>query len=250
MKTSLRLFSLVIFVFACYSFNKAKTTYVKDAKSVTSYSAAFLTDCSFVDTIPKEDSLALMEPEEPKKPLEYMTIEEKGMIDEINLLRADPQAYARFIDDYTQSFVSDPYKNAETKRKEMAVAGKVIIDLQTMEPLPALLPHFKLYMVAKLHGAEIVETKKTELIGSDGYHPFQRIRENAELEGDENIIYGVSSTRKTIISILIENSRGVQSRQTNLLDPQWEYVTCHRIGTVGEVEAQFGAGISSTTNSG
>jgi len=236
MKTSLRLFILLIFLFACYSFNKAKTAGVKESSTVSVDSSAIPTDYSFVDTIPKRDSLALLEPEEPKNPLEYMTIEEKGMIDEINLLRADPQAYARFIDDYTQSFVSNPYKNVETKRKEMAVAGKLIIDLQTMEPLPALLPHYKLYKVAKLDGANIVETKKMNTIGSDGSHPFQRIYEGAELDGDENIIYGLSSTRKTIISILIENSRGDQSRQLNLLDAQWEYVTCYRIGTVGEVD--------------
>jgi len=236
MKTSLHLFSLMIFVFACYSFNKANTTDVKESSSVFDHTSVIPGDYRFIDTIPVVDSIALIEPEEPTNPLDYMTIEEKGMIDEINLLRADPMAYARFIDGYTQSIVNDPALDSETKIKEMAIAGKLIIDLQLMEPLPALMPHYKLYQVAKLRGTDIIVMKRINPIGSDGSYPFQRIRAGAELDGDENIIYGYSSTRQTIISILIESRAVEQNRQLNLLDPHWEYVTCHKIGTVGEAK--------------
>ena len=235
MKTYLHLFSLVIFVFVCYSFNTGITSDVKKYSSVLVHSSVIPSGYSFVDTIPVVDSIALIEPEEPTDPLDYMTIEEKGMIDEINLLRADPQAYARFIDSYTQSIVNDPAMDSETKIKQMAIAGTLIIDLQTMEPLSALLPQYKLYQVAKLHGADIIDMEKIDLIGSDGSLPFQRILAGAEMDGDENIVYGYSSTRKTIISILMENSSEEQSQQLNLLNPHWEYVTCHKIGKIGEV---------------
>ena len=82
MKTNLPLFCLVIFVFACYSFNTGITSDVKKYSSVLVHSSAMPSSYSFVDTIPVVDSIALIEPEEPTDPLDYMTIEEKGMIDE------------------------------------------------------------------------------------------------------------------------------------------------------------------------
>ncbi len=238
MKTSLYLFSLLIFLSACDTFNQAKTTNAEKSSvertRVPVDASAIPVEYAYVDTIPIVDSLAVIEPEEPKNPLEYMTIEEKGMIDEINLLRADPNAYARFIDDYIQTFVEDSSKDAEAKRKEMAAASALITELQMLEPLPALLPHYKLYKVAKLHGEDLVEMKKIDPIGSDGSHPFQRIHDGAELNGVENLFLGYATMRESIISLLVDGQKTNRVQRSNILDPQWEFVSCHEVGTVGD----------------
>lgn len=234
MKTPFRLFFL-IFVFAFCSINEAKTNDVKESSLFNEFSFTIQFDKIIVDTIPVIDSIALIELEEPTNPLDYMTIEEKGMIDEINLLRADPQAYARYIDGYTQSIVSDPALNSDDKMREMAIAGKLIIDLQTMEPLSALKPHYKLYELAKVRGADLVKMKNLELVGSDDAQQVQRIRDSTGLIGAEDVIHGYSSIRQTIISILIQGREGDQNRPLNILDHDWEYITCLKIGKVGEI---------------
>lgn len=230
------MFSLLFFVLACDSPKKAKADNVEktviDSTLVSTDSSAIPAEFAFVDTIPIADTIVF---EEPKNPLEYMTIEEKSMIDEINLLRADPQAYAGFVDDYIQTIITDVSKDAETKRNVMVSAGKLILELQTMEPLPALLPRYKLYQVAKSHGKDMVEMKAINPIGSDGSHPFQRIRKDAELDGTENIVAGHSSIRESILSILIGKGENAPNYGRSLLDPQWEFIACYEAGKVGEV---------------
>jgi uncharacterized protein YkwD len=238
MKTSFYLLSLLFFLPACDSFNKAKNADIKKDSSESSQvsvdSSAIPSEYSLLDSLPSVDSIAVIEPEEPKNPLEYMNIEEKGMIDEINLLRADPQAYAQFIDGYIQSFVIDPSKDADTKRKEMAAAGELITELQTLEPLPALKPHYKLYQVAKSHAQELVKLKSLSPVGIDGAHLFQRIRDDAELDGSETLFAGYASIRQSIILLLIEGGIAGHTPEVNLLDPSWEFTTCYEVGAVGD----------------
>ena len=236
MKTTLCLFVLLIFVLACNAPKNAKTAQNEKPKTeniqVSADSLNIPAEFSNVDTIPLADSLAF---EEPTDPLEYMSIEEKGMIDEINLLRADPQAYARFIDEYIQTIVADPSKDETEKRNAMNAAGKLIIELQTMEPLPALIPHYKLYQVARSHGKDMIEMKAVSPIGSDESHPFQRIREGAFLDGSENLVAGNSTIRQSVLALLV--SGGTDSGYgNNLLDPQWEFVACYEVGVVGEAK--------------
>lgn len=236
MKTSLCLLCLLFFISACDTFKKAKTADTKKTSKGLAQApvdtSAIPSEYSFVDTLPQTDSLALAEG--PKNPLDYMTIEEKNMIDEINLLRADPQAYSRYIDDYIQTFVTDPAKDADTKRMEMAAASVLIAELQNLEPLPAIMPHFRLYQVAKLHGKDMVAMKKVTAFGSDGSHPFQRIYDGAGLDGTEYLVVGRASIRETIIARLIESKVTGSSQSFNLLDPRWEYVICHEVGKVGD----------------
>jgi len=235
MKTYFCLFSLMFFLFACDSTKKAKTANVEkkptDSTLVLTDSMAIPAELGFVDTIPSADSIVFVE---PKNVLDYMTIEEKGMVDEINLLRADPQAYSRFVDGYIQTVVTNPLVDNETKRNVMASAGKLILELQTMEPLPALVPRYKLYQVAKMHGQDMVLMKAIDHLGSDGAHPFQRIHEGAEMDGSENLIVEHSSFRESILALMIGYGTG-SSKAQNILDPQWEFIACYEVGTVGEV---------------
>ncbi len=235
MKTSLRLFFLLIFLYACDSAEKARTAEAKprsrEISKTPSPHDSIPAEYSITDSIPAADSLAAIE---PKNPLEYMAIEEKGMIDEINLLRGDPQAYTRFIDEYIHVIVNDPAQDNEVKRTTMTAATELIAELSTMEPLPSLRPHYRLYQVAKLHAQDMKSMKKIASISSDGAHPFQRIYDGAGLNGSENLIEGKSSVRESIISLLIGSSGANRFQKQNLLNPDWEFITCYEAGTIGE----------------
>ena len=237
MKTSFYCFCLLIFLLACNSTKNTKTAdaekTVNDSTLVSIDSSSISSEFGFVDTIPQSDTVVFIE---PKNPLAYMTIEEKGMIDEINLLRADPQAYSAFVDGYLQQVVNDPSTDAATKTRVLTAAGKLILNLQSMEPLPALLPKYYLHQIAKMHGKEMVMMKTIDPVGSDGIHLFQRIREDGGMDGTENLIVGRASTRETILSLLIEGIDSGINQGQNFLDNQWVNIACYQAGKVGEVE--------------
>lgn len=184
-----------------------------------------------IDTIPA--------PAPPRAPLEYMTVEEKAMLDEINLLRGDPNAYILHVDAYIASFISDPGWDAATKREEVQAANELIDELRTMEPLPPLRADESLYNVAVRHGEDMKVMEQVTHRGSDGSQPFQRIRDSTDLDGAENLVGGGIDVRESVLMLLVDGGVENRGHRRNLLDADWEYAACYRAGTIGDMTSTW-----------
>ncbi len=196
------------------------------------------------DSIPTEYNLAdsalatvdtIVTPQPPKTPLEYMSINEKAMIDEINLLRADPNAYIQYVDQYIQEFNADANFDTAMKRNEMQAVDELVAQLRYQSPLPTLEPNESLHLVAQRHGVDIKEQGVIAHRGSDGSTPLSRIQDSTSLTGAENLVAGGRSIRETVIMLLVDaNDRMGRSHRKTLLNPAWKYVACNAVGKVGE----------------
>jgi uncharacterized protein YkwD len=224
-------------LFGCAIFKKDKT--LVDASTLP----VVAVDSSAVDSltmIPESYDLVLADtivpPPLPKQPLAYMTIEEKAMIEEINLLRADPNSYIQYIDAYIQDVMADANFDFSSRQTERNAGEELIRELRFMPPLPLLRPSEELYKVAKKHGKDMKENKMINHRGSDNSLPEDRIRDSTHLIGSENLVAAGRSVRESVIMLLVDakDSAGREHRKT-ILNPAWEFIACFAAGTVSEV---------------
>lgn len=197
---------------------------------------------SVVDTITPIDSSIVVNtdtiptPVPSKLPLEYMTIEEKAMIDELNLLRADPNAYIQHIDTYLEDFMADPNWGFDTKQQERSAGEELIRSLRYMPPLDPLEPSEELYKVAKEHGQDMKERDAITHQGRNDSSPEERIQDSTSLVGSENLAAGGRSVRESVIMLLVDsNDRMSRSHRKTILNPAWKYTACYYAGTVSKI---------------
>lgn len=222
---------LSVLLSACSILKKDKK---EGATPVESNMEAKVDSSSLVDAV--IDSVeVIVPPAPPKEPMEYMTIDEIAMIDEINLLRGDPNAYIYWVDQYIQEFINESLWDAETKREEVAAANELIAELRNMEPRLPLRAQEDLYNVAVLHGEDMKEMKEVTHIGTNGLHPYQRIQDSTALDGSENLVGGGKSVRESVIMLLVDAGISNRGHRKNILNPRWEYVVCRWVGNVGEM---------------
>lgn len=163
----------------------------------------------------------------------FMRAEEKKMIEEINLLRSNPKGYISYVRAYIEEYKKAGWDEATTK-EEIETADELIAELEKLSPLSILKPNAKLHQVAVLHGKDMQKMEQVSHVGSDGMHPYQRIRKATGLkEANENLVGGAMSVRESVIMLLVDSGIFNRGHRRTLLEPKWEYVACYKVGDVG-----------------
>lgn len=159
-----------------------------------------------------------------------MNSNEMEMVDEINLLRSNPSAYVQYVNAYV----------AEQKRNggfpiSQAIVNELNSELQQLPPLSRLTPLQCIYEAARRHGQDQKPTGDVNHQGTDGAWPWDRVRRACPdlKDGNENLVAGLSSVRASVITLLIDEGIPNRGHRKTLLKPEWQYVACHNIGTVG-----------------
>ncbi len=163
----------------------------------------------------------------------FMSADEKSMIEEINLMRGNPQGYIPYVEAYLEEFRKAGW-DAATTADEVSTSRELIAILKKLEPLSILRPHKELFNVAKLHGTDLQQMGKIQHRGSDGSMPYNRVIQGTDLsDGNENIVGGTTFVRESVITLLVDSGIPNRGHRTTLLNPDWNYVACYRIGKVG-----------------
>ncbi len=164
-------------------------------------------------------------------PNSAMSVEEYGMLDEINLLRRNPVGYIPFVEVYI--------KEMQAKNNTGAVksARELIAELRTTSAVGILEAKDCIYTAAKKHGDEQKGRGSLNHDGLDGTWPWDRMmRECAEVtDGNENLIGNTTDIRRAVVLLLVDD--GIESRghRKILLNPDWKYAACYKLGMVGEL---------------
>jgi LysM repeat protein len=159
-----------------------------------------------------------------------MSSEEMQMVDEVNLVRYNPEGYIPFIEDYIAELKSrNDMSNATKSAKELIAELKNTPKLSVLQTLPCL------YTAAKKHGDDQRRKGDTDHQGSDGSWPWDRVtRECKDLkDGNENLVGGPSDIRRAVILLLVDDGIEGRGHRKTMLQPDWQYVVCHKMGTVG-----------------
>lgn len=161
-----------------------------------------------------------------------MTSEEMSMVNEINMLRSNPASYIPYIQQYI-----DYLRTNNNTANSIATANELMNELRNMTGLPVLQTHPCLFAVAQKHGEDEKRQGVTDHKGSDGSMPFDRvIRECKDLrDGNENLIGGPSDIRQAILLLLIDEGDQTRSHRRLLLQPDWTYLACYKVGNIGNM---------------
>lgn len=190
----------------------------------------------------KEDMPAVYEAElsnrQPAEGYPYMTIREKEMIDEINLLRQNPSGYVPYVQEYIMSMEKEIQKDpsmANMYLDEISTAYELIKTLRITDPLSTLRPHEGVYDAAKIHGQDLRKNTQFGHIGSDGSYPWDRIIKAAPdlSDGNENLVGGPYEVRQAVILLLVDAGIPDRGHRKTLLNPHWSFIACHELGQIG-----------------
>lgn len=159
-----------------------------------------------------------------------MTNEELDMVREINLVRGNPEGYISYINEYINHLrTTGDMGNSISTSQELINELKRTPRLSTLQPLQCV------YIAAKKHGEDQKRRGDTDHQGSDGSWPWDRVkRECSNLQdGNENLVGGPANIRRAVILLLVDDGIDGRGHRKTMLNPDWKYVACYKMGTVG-----------------
>ncbi|PHI21928.1 hypothetical protein CEQ90_01170 [Lewinellaceae bacterium SD302] len=176
----------------------------------------------------------------------FLKSSESEMIDEINMLRANPAAYIPYVRQYP-----DYFQRTFGRTVSQAALNSLIRDLQNSPALSQLQAHPCLYQVAKQQGDYLRATGLMKHTDSRGLGADQRTRMNCpsvnigtstridgKIVGNENLVGG-HDVRNSVISLLLDDGYAVPGHRATLLAPEWRYVAPYNYGTVGRIPNNY-----------
>ena len=161
-----------------------------------------------------------------------MTKDEMSMVNEINLIRSNPAGYIMHIEKY----IADLQKE-EGNKTTIATARELISELFKLPNLSTLQPMECIYSAAKKNGIDQIKRGIADHQGTDGSMPWDRIlRECPSLkDGNENLVGGPKDIRTAVITLLVDDGIPSRGHRRTLLQANWKYVACHKMGTIGGI---------------
>jgi LysM repeat protein len=179
------------------------------------------------------------EPAKPTKPTNKapvssntsMSNEEMEMVQEINLMRQNPAGYSQYIKEYIVNLQKNGDMGAIQSANELIGELEKTPKLSTLQPLQCI------YIAARKHGEDQKRRGDTDHTGSDGSMPWDRVlRECPDLkDGNENLVGGPSDIRRAVILLLVDDGIPTRGHRRTLLNPEWQYVACYKMGLVGSM---------------
>lgn len=165
------------------------------------------------------------------KNVSYLSPIEKEIVYEINLFRSNPSKYSQLYiaplkKTYRKKILHYPGDQAIKTHEGVKALNECVRVLKNAQPLPILHPNQVLSKAAIDHQKDQGRTGKTGHKGSDGSNVRQRIERHGEWQKRiaENIAYGTTSARQTVILLLIDDGEKKRGHRDNLLHPDFKFV--------------------------
>jgi len=160
----------------------------------------------------------------------YIKPIESDMVKEINLMRSNPKGYVKYIKQYAADRI-----RVWGQGPSRLYMDELINELNALGPLSQLETNQCIYTTARDHGESQKHLGDIQHRGLDGLGSDSRLRKNCGYlqEGGENLVAGKSKVRDAVIVLLIDEGISTRGHRKTLLNPNWRYVACYRIGQVG-----------------
>lgn len=175
--------------------------------------------------------------------VEYLSLLEKEMIDEMNLARTQPQKYIPFVEEYKQYYKGNQLFLPGSARPIMTFDGVAAVDeaisfLRTVPPVPPLEITKGLCLAAKDHAGDLSGKGIIGHKGSDGSYPNARVDRYGKW-GEaiaESIVYNVDTARRMVVALIIDDGTPNRGHRKNIFDPNH-----HIIGVSVSAPASYGS---------
>jgi hypothetical protein len=158
----------------------------------------------------------------------YMEPLERDLLDELNLLRADPRAYTRYMESmlgwYDGKLMRRPGGLPPIKTIEGEPAlREAIAAVKAMRGMGPLRPSKNLTFAAEDHVKDQGPTGDIGHRGTDGSNSYRRMTRYGTSHGlsGEVIGYGWTDARDIVIDLLIDDGIADRGHRVNVLDPTY-----------------------------
>jgi hypothetical protein len=171
---------------------------------------------SFKATAQEWDSVALAHCNTAKD-IGYLTTEEKGVIFYLNLVRVNPNLFAK-------TYLKNYLDTAPIKKS--LYLKSLMKELESMSSIDLVEPQYDLYEVAKKHATEMGIQGKTGHISlsGDSYEKRAINLSKRYLKAMENCQYGYSDALSIVIDLLIDEDIPDLSHRKSLLNKDVKYI--------------------------
>jgi len=172
---------------------------------------------------PKPKDTPAQRPPAVQKAPTGLTVLETELFSEINVLRANPAVYIKYLEQLKTNFSGTSLMFSDGTRMITAegVGGvqEAINALKNTRPLAPFKLSPGLSKAAALHIADLVKNNSTGHKGSDGSWPPNRVDRYGfwSLEVKENISYRAQTVRDIILNMLIDDGNPKRDHRKNLL---------------------------------
>ncbi len=155
----------------------------------------------------------------------YLSGIEKEVVDEYNLARTNPGAYAKMLAGtrkyYRGSRVEIPGRITLITREGLAAVDEAIRFLENASPLAPLHPSQGMSRAAKDHVADTGPGGITGHSGRDGSSPFTRMNRYGKWQktAGENISYGPNVARDIVMQLIVDDGVAGRGHRKNIFNP-------------------------------
>lgn len=157
--------------------------------------------------------------------LEYLSPLESEIVAEINLARAQPQAYAAYLEEtkqyYSGNQIRRPGRPAEMTVEGLSALNEAITFLRAAQPLPPLQVYKGMSLAAKDQARDLGTSGNTGHKGSDGSTPNIRASRYGDWTNNigENIVYQAMTTaRESVMGLIIDDGIATRGHRKNIFD--------------------------------
>lgn len=161
------------------------------------------------------------------QPAATATARDRELLTETNAARTDPAGYARHLEEMLPLFDGNvlrrPGSSVGLRTNEgPAAVREAIRFLRAQQPLPPLAWADGLWAAARDHVRDQGPSGATGHTGQDGSSMSQRIARYGrwQVTAAENIDYGSTSARETLISLIVDDGVPDRGHRTNIFEPR------------------------------
>ena len=156
---------------------------------------------------------------------------EQGIVDEHNLVRTDPRAYAAHVREFREFFdenlIRIPGQTAAVLTREgVGAVDEAIVFLMAAEPAPPLTESDGMSRGATDHVEDQGPSGDTGHDGSDGSTPGERMDRHGSwnMIFAENLAYGPQTARDVVMGLIIDDGVPDRGHRRNIFDPRLQVI--------------------------
>ena len=179
--------------------------------------------------IKKEESLPIENTVNTVQKPSYLPTPQE-ILDELNLVRTNPQDYAKFLQEHIDTFEGFVYIDEKGRRVKTSEGVSAVYEcieaLQNLPPMEALSMNDNLCTAALWLAEDQARSGKTGHVGSDGSKLKERTKKAGFKNGylGENCSYGYYTARDFIMGLLIDDNVPSRGHRANIMKREFSQV--------------------------